>query len=151
MLIIRNYKPSDWNAIEQIHDSARKTELRLAGLEDAFLPLKIAAAEEGLFDYPGLFVAELEGRTVGFAACTKQELAWLYVHPDYMGRGIGKRLVEYAIRQFPGICHIEVLAGNRPAQKLYESLGFAPARTETGQMPGNERFTVTVTVLKRAE
>lgn len=40
---IRNYRESDFDAIERIHDAGRRTELRLAWLEEAFLPLRIAA------------------------------------------------------------------------------------------------------------
>ena len=47
MRIIRPYTPKDWDAICQIHDLARKKELELAGQEEAFLPLKIAAGREG--------------------------------------------------------------------------------------------------------
>ena len=31
----------------------------------------------------------------GFAACTEEELAWLYVDPEHMRRGIGRGLVEF--------------------------------------------------------
>ena len=37
-LIIRPCYPSDWPRLMAIHDAARMQELRLAGLEDAFLP-----------------------------------------------------------------------------------------------------------------
>ena len=43
-ITIRNYQVSDWNAIQKIHDESRKIELKLAGLEDAFLPLCIDPA-----------------------------------------------------------------------------------------------------------
>ena len=89
---IRNYRESDFNAIERIHDAGRRTELRLAGLEEAFLPLRIAAEREGLFEYPGLFVAEANGSVVGFAACSEDELAWLYVDVSLFRRGIGRQL-----------------------------------------------------------
>lgn len=55
-ITIRNYQVSDWNAIQKIHDESRKIELKLAGLEDAFLPLCIAAERENLFDYPGFLL-----------------------------------------------------------------------------------------------
>ena len=44
-------------------------------MEEAFLPLSVAAEREGLFAYPGLFAAEQDGQVVGFAACTEDELA----------------------------------------------------------------------------
>lgn len=149
MLTIRTYEAADWDAIERIHDTARKMELKLAGLEEAFLPLKVAAEREELFEYPGLYVAELDGQVVGFTACTEEELAWLYVDPAQMRKGIGRSLSEYAFKMFPDIHHIEALRGNEPARRLYESLGFAVTDIESGQMPGNEAFSVEVYVLRR--
>lgn len=151
-LNIRTYKETDWAAIERIHDCARILELKLAGLEEAFLPLKIAAEREGLLEYPGLFVAEVnETEVVGFAACSEEELAWLYVDPAHMRKGIGRRLSEYAMQCFPEIHYIEVLKGNEPARMLYESLGFAVVKFETGQMPGNESIAVEVYSMEKRE
>ncbi|MDE7262910.1 MAG: GNAT family N-acetyltransferase, partial [Oscillospiraceae bacterium] len=145
----RTYNPTDWPAIESVHDQARVLELKLAGLEDAFLPLRIAAEREGLLDYPGLFVAELDEEIVGFSACSEEELAWLYVSPAHMRQGIGRRLSEYALQQFPEIRCIEVLKGTEPARKLYESLGFTTVSIESGRMPGNESFMVEVYSMKK--
>lgn len=148
-ITIRNYQVSDWNAIQKIHDESRKIELKLAGLEDAFLPLCIAAERENLFDYPGLFVAEEDGQVVGFVACSEEELAWLYIDPAHMRRGIGKRLTAYAMQMFPEIHSIEALVGNEPARALYESMGFEVTGIESGKMPGNEEFAVKVYLLER--
>lgn len=149
MTEIRNYNKCDWNAIERIHDRARKIELKLAGLDEAFLPLKIAAERERLFDYPGLFVAERDGEVVGFAACTEDELAWLYVDPENMRKGIGRMLSEHALNRFPEIRYIEALKGNEPALTLYKSLGFQLIGIKKGHMPGNEDFAVEVYDLRR--
>lgn len=146
---IRTYVESDWTSIEKIHDSARKLELSLAGLEAAFLPLKIAAENEGLFDYGGIFVAEENGELVGFAACSESELAWLYVHPEKLRRGIGRKLSQHTLQAFPTIQSIEVLKGNEPALALYKSLGFRVVGEEKGVMPGNETFSVEVYLLER--
>ena len=149
MIVIRDYCPSDWASIEHIHDSGRKIELCLAGMEDAFLPLRIAAEREGLFEYPGLFVAEDEHGIVGFTACSEEELAWLYVDPARMRQGIGRSLAEHAIKRFPEIRYTEVLVGNEPAKALYESLGFILDAVVSGVMPGNEDFAVQVYRLER--
>ncbi len=149
MIVIRDYRPSDWDSIEHIHDAGRKIELRLACLENAFIPLRIAAGREGLFEYEGLFVAEDEHCVVGFIACSEEELAWLYVDPARMRQGIGRGLAEYAIKRFPGIRYTEVLAGNDPAKALYESLGFFLDAVVSGVMPGNEDFSVTAYRLER--
>lgn len=148
-IIIRDYHSSDWNAIQRIHDASRRIELKLAGLEDAFLPLSIAAEQEKLFDYPGLFVAEDEGNVVGFAACSEEEVAWLYIDPAHMRKGIGKKLTAYALQLFPEIHSVEALVGNEPARALYESMGFEAIGIESGKMPGNEVFSVKVYLLER--
>ena len=149
MLAIRPYRPEDFPGIERVHDRARRIELRYAGLEEAFLPLRIAAEREDLFAYPGLFVAELGGEIAGFAACTQEELAWLYVDPAHARKGVGRALAEHALQRFPGIRRVEVLSGNAPAKALYARLGFVTAATERGRMPGNEAFSVQVDCMER--
>ena len=123
-IIIRPYRDADWPRLCAIHDAARQTELALAGLLDAFLPLEIAAQREGLFSYT-LRVAELDGQAAGFAAFTNDELAWLYVDPALARRGVGRALVA-----------------------LYEGCGFHRRKNLSGRMPGNEAFPVTVHVLE---
>lgn len=148
-ILIRDYQPEDWPRLMDIHDRARKMELKCAGLDDAFVPLEEAAVNEGLFDYT-VRVALWGPDVVGFVAYTQEELAWLYTHPDHMRKGIGKALVQYVLentRQRP--LEIEVLRGNTPALSLYESLGFRSVEIVTGAMPGNERFQVTVHRLEK--
>ena len=143
MEIIR-YSCEYWEGIEQAHDAARKQELALAGLEDAFLPLTIAAEREDLFDYH-VYIAKEADAVLGFVAFTEEELAWLYVHPDYQRQGVGRKLAEYALKQMDAEeKSVEVLWGNTPARNLYRSLGFTKETIVHGWMPGNERFAVTV-------
>lgn len=147
-ILIRPYQPEDWPRIEAIHDSARKLELELAGLSEAFVPLKLAADREGLFDYR-LHVAVVDGIVTGFAAHSEDELAWLYVDPAHTRQGIGRALVQYALGQMTARpVTIEVLQGNLPAQTLYERMGFRMEETLSGVMPGNEAFPVTVHVMQ---
>lgn len=145
---IRRYEEYDFDRVAQIHDAARQNELALAGLSGAFLPLSVAAEREGLFEYE-LYVAECDGVVAGFIAFTEDEIAWLYVDVEHSRRGIGSRLMEFALQRVDDDVSIEVLAGNRPAIALYESFGFQVKETVSGRMPGNEEFQVTVHVMKR--
>ena len=149
-LIIRPYQPADLDFLSRIHDAARRIELSLAQLDDAFLPFTVASGREDFFGYPHIDVAELDAQVVGFCAYTGEELAWLYVDPAHHRRCIGSALVRAALQTEPGICEIEVLFGNEPAKKLYETFGFAEEKIVHGVMPGNEAFPVTVCCLHRS-
>lgn len=148
-LEIRPYRATDYNAICCIHDAARKVELSLASLDAAFLPFSITAERENFFDYPHIDVAIVNNVVAAFSAYTEDELAWLYVSPDRKREGIGRALVVKALNIEPGIRHIEVLYGNVPARKLYESMGFYVKGTEEGAMPGNEAYPVKVYCMHR--
>ena len=148
-MIIKPYEPKYWDAICHIHDRARKVELRLANLDDAFLPLEAVVESEGLFEYPHLEVA-LDGDTVvGFCAYTHEEFAWLYVEPERFRTGIGREIVAHALNTEPGLCCVEALEGNLPAKGLYEQFGFVTERILSGVMPGNEAFPVRVYDMQR--
>lgn len=139
---IRPYRVEDWAAIVRIHDRARRVELSLAGLDEAFIPLEQAAVNEGLFNNT-LLVAELDGESAGFAAYNEEELAWLYVLPEKRRCGVGEALTQAVLLQNPSRpLHVEVLLGNEPARRLYEKCGFLLTETATGHMPGNESFEV---------
>ena len=146
-VVIRDYRKEDWPGLQTIHDAARKNELRLAGLEEAFLPLSIAAESEGLFEYT-VRVARLGDTAAGFSAFAEDELAWLYVDPALSRRGIGTRLVRDALAHMGRPVTLEVLVGNEPARRLYERCGFRLTETVSGRMPGNESFSVTCHVLQ---
>ncbi len=147
LISIRDYREADWARLQAIHDAARMDELRLAGMAPAFVPLSEAAQREGLFEYV-LRVAELDGTAAGFAAFTQDELAWLYVDPALSRRGVGRALVEDALERMERPVSIEVLEGNEPALEFYRSCGFREAETASGQMPGNEEFSVTCRILR---
>ena len=147
-LEIRPYQQGDWQRLQEIHDPARKEELRLAGLDAAFVPLSAAAEREGLFDYT-VEVAAVDGRAVGFVAWCQEELAWLYVDTALQGRGIGTALVRHVLEvNTRRPMAIEVLEGNAPARRLYEKQGFVLRETAQGHMPGREEFFVRAWVLE---
>ena len=146
---IRSYHEDDWPRISEIHDLARVDELRGANLQEAFLPLEVAAEREDLFDYD-ILVADKDGFVVGFVAYSQDELTWLYVDPAYYRTGVGGLLVRSALAERPGGLCIEVLQGNEAALDFYKSIGFVESKIVSGWMPGNENYSVIVHCLAYA-
>lgn len=147
---IRPYGVEDWWRLQVIHDEARQGELALAGLRDAFLPLKEAAEREGLFDGK-VFVAELGGEVQGFAAIAGGELTWLYCAPRMQRRGIGRALIRHAVKHCRSNLRVEVLEGNTPALTLYLSEGFRTLGRNTGRLAGNEAFAASALYLEYSQ
>ena len=143
---IRPYSPADWSRLCEIHDAARKQELRLSGLIEAFLTLEQTAEAEGLFEAT-ILVAEEDTEVRGFAAYTVDELTWLYVDPRYFRQGIGRSLLRAAVEAAPNPLSLEVLAGNEAALSLYLDEGFIITRQVSGKLAGNESFPATANLL----
>ena len=77
----------------------------------------------------GCFVAEDAGRSIGMIVATPYDsagfLGELIVVPDMRGRGLGKRLMEHAIKYLHEQgCGSVYLDGDTLAVPLYERLGF---------------------------
>jgi len=79
-----------------------------------------------------LYVAELEDRIVGYAACwtviDQSELGNVAVVPDARGRGVGGALVETVIERVKERgaheLFLEVRESNGVAQSIYRNRGF---------------------------
>ena len=146
-MIIRPYTADDWERVCRVHDLARRDELAAAGLDSAFLPLEQTADSEGFHDYT-IWVAELDRIVIGFVAFTSDELAWLYVDPTFYRRGVGTALIQKALAETKASLYAEVLDGNEAAIQVYHNAGFEVVGHDSGRMPGNEQYEVSVTVLR---
>lgn len=79
-----------------------------------------------------LFVAEDEGRLVGYAVlwfrADEAELGDLAVHPEARRHGLGRWILDGALREarLRGATHVflEVREGNADARRMYEKAGF---------------------------
>lgn len=120
---LRPYTPADWDAICRIHDAARVQELAAGGVDPrAFKPMT-AAAEGDEFFVSEVVVACVGEQVVGFVAWHGSYITWLYVDPAQQRRGIGRLLLEHALRTIGPEAWTSMIAGNEPALALYQSLG----------------------------
>lgn len=63
------------------------------------------------------------GELMGFVGVADDKMEMLFVHPSYIGQGIGKALARYAIDSL-GATKVDVNEGNRNATEFYKGLGF---------------------------
>ena len=83
-------------------------------------------------DYAHYFVAEEDGEIAGYCGVRNMtgegEISNVAVAEKFRRRGIGRKLMEYMLKEAPsfgiGDLTLEVRVSNAPAISLYESLGF---------------------------
>ena len=106
-----------------------------------FLPMLHTHAEhrahirERLLGEQEVWVAEPEGRIVGFAALTDDMLTNLYVHPQCQGRGAGSALLAKAKERRPVGFTFWVFQQNERARRFYEQHGCRLVRLSDGSAP----------------
>jgi GNAT superfamily N-acetyltransferase len=133
--MIRRAAPGDNAAIAETFNAAFETLL-------SFLPDLHTRAERARFiteavprDHE-LWVAEVGGSVVGFAAVGADTLGHLYVHPDHAGRGIGSALLDKTKELRPAGFTLWTFPANEGACRFYERHGLRPIEYADGS--GNE-------------
>jgi putative acetyltransferase len=64
-----------------------------------------------------------QGRIIGFLGVAEEKVEMLFIHPAYMGKGIGKVLMDYALNEMRAT-RVDVNEANPQAVGFYEHLGF---------------------------
>lgn len=120
--------------LEVWESSVRATHLFLSEREikdiRRFLPFALA-------ELPHLIVAESEeGAPVAFAGVDGHKLEMLFVSAENRGKGIGKRLLQYAVARC-GVRELAVNEQNPQAIGFYEHMGFLRYKRSDTDEQGN--------------
>ena len=110
--------------------------------------LKLNYSDESMkrrIEHSIVYVAEVEGEVVGFANYSKVrdggkvELAAIYLHPEFQGRGIGTALIQQAVKELDGIkeIYINVEKGNKIGMNFYEAKGFEIVKESEEEFNGH--------------
>jgi len=83
-----------------------------------------------------VWVAEVDGGVVAFAAIHDDDLGHLYVHPRSRSRGIGTALLDVVKRERPGGFRLWTFQPNEGARRFYERHGLRAIAFGDGS--GNE-------------
>jgi ribosomal protein S18 acetylase RimI-like enzyme len=129
-LVIRKPEPEDMDALAELHAAYEQEEVLPAASE-----FRLAVSRmniERIFAHEQMLVAALGGRLVGkintnAVTFTRYQIGGVYVHPDYRGLGIARRMasefVESLLAQGRGIS-LFVKKNNIAARKVYQHIGF---------------------------
>ena len=136
-LLIRPAGAEDGPAIGALYTATRIAAVPL-------MPPAVHTAAEDVAHFSALlsdgehesWVAEQDGRIVGFAVLTQTWLDGLYVHPEAQRSGVGTALLELAQAVRPHGLGLWVFESNTPARALYRRHGFVEVERTDGS--GNE-------------
>lgn len=114
--------------------SVRATHLFLP--ENEILNIKSNFLPEALANISHLIVVQNNDKSVAFMGIEGQKLEMLFVTPEERGKGIGKKLIEYGIRNY-SINELAVNEQNPQAKGFYEHLGFEVCKRSEIDEQGN--------------
>jgi ribosomal protein S18 acetylase RimI-like enzyme len=102
-----------------------------------FLPTLHTADEDRLYfaqvvAHQDVWVAEVEGSVVGFAALADRTLTNLYVEPDHQRTSLGAQLLEHVKKQRPEGFELWVFQRNDGARRFYGRHGCRLVRLTDG-------------------
>ncbi len=82
-----------------------------------------------------MFVAVENGQVIGYSAIRRDEICAMFVHPDHVGRGVGKSLLRRAEREaFKKGFREAHLSSTLTAIQFYKKLGWIAAKKPTYQL-----------------
>lgn len=67
----------------------------------------------------------IEDRVAGFLGVDEGKLEMLFLDPDYIGKGLGKRMMDYALNELRAD-RVDVNEQNAAAVSFYRQFGFVP-------------------------
>ncbi len=98
-----------------------------------------AMIRDQLLDMAEVWIAEHQGEKVGFIALIGDEVGGLFILPQNQGQGIGRRLLEQALKTHSELT-LSVFTQNPKAQGFYRSVGFKETARITSEFFGHEEI-----------
>lgn len=131
--MIRKYKDQDTNAV--ISSWRIASELAHPFLETEFLDSEAIALRDVYLKYAETWVLEIDETVVGFIAMAENDVAGLFLDPQYHGQGLGKALMDKAVAE-KGDLTVEVFKDNVIGRRFYERYGFVGSEEFTHEASG---------------
>ena len=119
--IIRQYVESDLDGVLSSWESASK--IAHPFLKEEFLETERYNIPNVYLPNTDTWVAEVEGKVVGFIALMGNEVGAIFLDPKFHGIGIGKSLMDKA-QELHETLEVEVFKANSIGRKFYDRYGF---------------------------
>jgi GNAT superfamily N-acetyltransferase len=126
--MIRRATDDDIDAIGRIHIAAKDEMGYLPRIPDEVRP----RLGRIFFDREEIWVAERDGRVVGYLGLSEKTVEALYVAPGEQNRGLGSALLDHAKSLRPAGLDLWVFQANEGARRFYERHGFRLAELTDG-------------------
>jgi GNAT superfamily N-acetyltransferase len=136
---IREYRPEDFDAVTILWRISREKSLPEFQREKGhFFYEDRDYFRDHVLTKNQVWVVESENYPVAFMAMNKDFIDYLYIHPDYQLRGIGKALLDFARKCSPEHIWLYTLQVNVNARAFYEKNGFVAEKFGVSPPPENE-------------
>ena len=118
---IESPKPSDYLELVAVWEASVRATHHFLKEEDIlhFKPLILNTYLEAV----ELRCIRIENRIVGFMGLADHYLEMLFIHPDFIGQGVGKQLLQYSIDHLK-VQKVDVNEQNKQAVGFYLHCGF---------------------------
>jgi putative acetyltransferase len=121
---IRSYIPDDLPVIFDIYKRSKLDELKFEDKIFTLLPLKNDAVRLNNLMESDIYVYQENSCIFGYGAVCGNEIRALFIHPQFRGKGVGKKLFEFLLSLISGLPCLYIASSNQPAKKLYQQYGF---------------------------
>jgi len=142
LTMIRPYTTTDKQAVLSIWREA--SELAHPFLTAQQLDQAEAMIRDQFMDMAEIYIADHEGQPVGFIALIGNEVGGLFLRPSLHGRGIGKALMDRAVK-VKNALSLEVFTNNAIGRKFYRSYGFVEGSEKMDPFFGHPVLELTFT------
>ncbi|MEJ8803286.1 acetyltransferase [Pontibacter sp. H249] len=120
--MITSATPSDFEELVHVWEASVRATHDFLSEEDIqyYKPLIL---NEYLYAVELACMRDAENAILGFAGVADGKVEMLFVHPNYRGKGVGKKLLTYAVVQLNATM-VDVNEQNQQAVGFYEYMGF---------------------------
>lgn len=132
--MIRPYTDADLDDVLDVWYEA--SVIAHAFLPADFFPDERVQLAERWLPQAETYVAEVDGRVVGFLSIVGDEIGGLFVHPDHQGAGVGRALVDH-VRSSRATLELDVFEENEIGRRFYAAYGFEHVRTHRDEQTGH--------------